>query len=479
MQLSLADRGHESQEYTLGRLATDWGNLLDKERVHVIKGLTACDLSKPPTRWIRDYAITELLGSGAFGQVYRARKQSPTQTFYAIKEVNTAQAMFGRTAEEREQSVGRILNEVNIIRHQMRHPNIVRYYKTFMHDERLYIVMEMLEGLSLTELIISLKDKREYFDESRIWHIFIQLIGALRYLHREKGILHRDLSANNIMIDEEDKVTITDFGLARQKQWDSSKMVSTVGTLVYSCPEIVQNIPCGEGVDIWALGCILYQICTYNLPFQAECILTVASRIVKGNYVPVGDVSPGRYSELIDKVIAVCLTPDPTHRPDIVDQSQSPEHACSSDMTRHGTRRIEKAPTIRISQTKLRPLEDPILGLVTVMQKFERLHRTPIVRDTNHHVLRQLVDSYRIRLFSAETSPLTIKYELLQLVKRTDSPVHCGLLPSNVELGGYGIQTSRPRLQEALEGLWTTQRCIFHVFKLCLSVTDFVKVDNS
>ncbi|KAA0190844.1 Kinase domain protein [Fasciolopsis buskii] len=429
---------------------------MDEERVHVVKSLITCDLTRPPTRWIRDYALIEPLGSGAFGQVYRARKQTPTQRFYAVKEINITQAMFGHTVQERDQSLGRILNEVNIIRHQMRHPNIVRYYKTFIHDEKLYIVMEMLEGLSLTDLIISMKDKQEYFEESRVWHIFTQLIVALRYLHREKCILHRDLSSNNIMVDEGDKVTITDFGLARQKQWDSSKMLSTVGTLVYSCPEIVQNIPYGEGVDVWALGCVLYQICTYNPPFQAECILTVASRIVKGEYVPVSVVSPGRYSEQIDKVISVCLTPDPTNRPDVVgvasyltdtllvelnttrvtaaqakrrlqelrdhfdpsisllsterisssratsadqlayrkrhDQLQSPKHISSIDRTELGSYFAKKHPTIQISQTKLRPLEDPILALVTVVQRLERLHQTPVVRDKHHQVLRQLID---------------------------------------------------------------------------------------
>ncbi|VDP80771.1 unnamed protein product [Echinostoma caproni] len=442
LEMHHKDRRNEtsdSDEIVLYGLAKSWSNLEDEERVHISKALSACDLSKSPKHYIREYAITELLGSGAFGQVYKARKQIPAQTVYAIKEVSTTQPMFGHTVQEREKSIGRILNEVNIIRQQMRHPNIVRYYKTFIHDEKLYIVMEMLDGLSLTELIGSMRDKGERFAESRVWHIFIQLVVALRYLHREKGILHRDLSANNIMLGEGDKVTITDFGLARQKQWDTFKMISTVGTLVYSCPEIVQNIPYGEGVDIWALGCILYQICTYTPPFQAECILTVASRIVKGVYTPVAEVCPGLYSPLMDEVIAVCLTPDPTKRPDILgvathltepilvelnaarltayqakcrlkefrDQfnpSCAMVHSGTVDQVRRnssfsglsgsGSPRTTSASTIRIAQTQLKPVEDPILGIVTIVRKFERLSRTPVVRNGHHQVLRQLIDKY-------------------------------------------------------------------------------------
>ncbi|KAF6773201.1 hypothetical protein AHF37_08317 [Paragonimus kellicotti] len=69
----------------------------------------------------------------------------------------------------------------------------------------LFIVMEMLEGLSLTELLNSMHEKKAYFEEHRIWRMFIQLVLALRYLHREKGIFHRDLSSNNIMVGEGDK----------------------------------------------------------------------------------------------------------------------------------------------------------------------------------------------------------------------------------------------------------------------------------
>ena len=135
--------------------------------------------------------------------------------------------MLGHTHEERSTSVGRILNEVNIIREQLRHPNVVRYYKCFqegkgLHPVRMsfitdcvpagdhvYIVMELLEGTSLSDHITSLAERGSRFTENRIWKIFLQLVLALRYLHKEKKVVHRDLSPSNLMLSDEDKLTIS------------------------------------------------------------------------------------------------------------------------------------------------------------------------------------------------------------------------------------------------------------------------------
>ncbi|KAH8851787.1 Serine/threonine-protein kinase Nek10 [Schistosoma japonicum] len=293
-------------------------SLHNEEYNELLNGIISCDVNRTPIHYIREYSVLELLGTGAYGKVFKASKNTIPHNNYAIKKVSTSQIFFGRNPNERQKCIDRILNEVNVIRQQLRHPNIVRYYKTFLDSDNLYIVMELLDGVSLTELLASFKEKSIHLVESRIWDIFIQLVLGLRYLHKEKKILHRDLSSNNIMIGEGYKVTITDFGLAHHKTLNSSEIKSTVGTLFYACPEMVQCIPYGEGADIWALGCILYQMCTFTSPFQGECILSTASRIVKGEYESVETKCPNQYSNLIDQVIQVCLKPDPIERPDII-----------------------------------------------------------------------------------------------------------------------------------------------------------------
>ncbi|XP_042332501.1 serine/threonine-protein kinase Nek10 isoform X4 [Sceloporus undulatus] len=177
--------------------------------------------------------------------------------------------------------------------------------------------MELIEGAPLGEHFHSLKEKQQHFTEERIWNIFIQLCLALRYLHKEKRIVHRDLTPNNIMLGDKDKVTITDFGLAKQKQ-ENSKLTSVVGTILYSCPEVVKSEPYGEKADVWAIGCVLYQMATLTPPFYSTNMLSLATKIVEAEYEP---VPYGTYSEKVSAIIKQCLIPDAENRPDIVEVS--------------------------------------------------------------------------------------------------------------------------------------------------------------
>uniref|UniRef100_A0A4W3J3X9 Protein kinase domain-containing protein n=2 Tax=Callorhinchus milii TaxID=7868 RepID=A0A4W3J3X9_CALMI len=107
-----------------------------------------------------------------------------------MKEVNLHNPAFGKDKKDRDNSVEKIVSELTIIREQLQHPNVVKYYKTFVENDRLYIVMELIEGAPLGEHFNSLKEKQQWFTEERIWNIFMQICLALRYLHKEKRIVH-------------------------------------------------------------------------------------------------------------------------------------------------------------------------------------------------------------------------------------------------------------------------------------------------
>ncbi|XP_068261137.1 serine/threonine-protein kinase Nek10 isoform X1 [Nyctibius grandis] len=292
-------------------------NLLKEDELkQIAESIESKNQNKAPTKHIGSYAILEHLGSGAFGSVYKVRKHNG-QNLLAMKEVNLHNPAFGKDKKDRDSSVKNIVSELTIIKEQLYHPNVVRYYRTFLENDRLYIVMELIEGVPLGEHFHSLKEKQQQFTEERIWHIFIQLCLALRYLHKDKRIVHRDLTPNNVMLGDKDKVTITDFGLAKQKQ-ENSKLTSVVGTILYSCPEVVKSEPYGEKADVWAAGCILYQMATLNPPFYSTNMLSLATKIVGAVYEPVPE---GLYSEKVSFTIKRCLTPDAEARPDIVEVS--------------------------------------------------------------------------------------------------------------------------------------------------------------
>uniref|UniRef100_UPI00398F423F serine/threonine-protein kinase Nek10 isoform X3 n=1 Tax=Pristiophorus japonicus TaxID=55135 RepID=UPI00398F423F len=311
------DVGHYARDiHAYVNLVTKLNSLPTDELKQITENIEGVNQNKAPTKFIGNYAILDYLGSGAFGNVFKVRKYSG-QNLLAMKEVNLHNPAFGKDKKDRDSSVEKIVSELTIIREQLHHPNVVKYYKTFVENDRLYIVMELIEGAPLGEHFNSLKEKQQEFTEERIWNIFIQICLALRYLHKEKRIVHRDLTPNNIMLGEQDKVTITDFGLAKQKQ-ENSKMTSVVGTILYSCPEIVKSEPYGEKADIWAAGCILYQMATLNPPFYSSNMLSLATKIVEAAYEPVPD---GLYSYKILETIKRCLTPDSEARPDVVEVS--------------------------------------------------------------------------------------------------------------------------------------------------------------
>ena len=295
------DVGHYKQDVGVYRvLAQQWRGLSReavKGTAEALEDINQGSGGVKETRVIRDWVVTELLGSGAFGSVYRVHKKRSAETVCAMKELNPAvdKDRFGTTPEEVSLSVGRVASEVEILS-RLEHPNIVNYYESFtLNNGLLYIVMELVEGASLLDLINSSAEKKQRMTEESVWEIFLQVVLALHYIHVEKGVVHRDITPSNILVEHDTRrVKLVDFGLAKadpgaggggaRGRRHTAVMQSAVGTMPYSCPEIIMHEPYGPKADVWSLGCVLYHMLALRAPFDCSNMLMMASAIVEGRY---------------------------------------------------------------------------------------------------------------------------------------------------------------------------------------------------
>jgi NIMA (never in mitosis gene a)-related kinase len=273
------------------QLAKELMSLSSDKRAFMINSVKEM-VDKDRVKTVRKYVVLgDAIGKGGFGTIYRCRREGGQDTQYALKEIPLREfgtLMTGSSADDAETH-----REVSLLQ-QIDHPNIVRYVESFTERDRdnggcscLYIVMELVEGTSLLELINSHAEKKQLIPERKIREIVVQILHALYYIHKKKSITHRDLTPSNILLRTEADVltketvlrpVLVDFGLARQRQSDHSVMASVVGTITYSCPEIIERRPYTDKADIWSLGVILYQLICLRNPFADSNPLQVLTR---------------------------------------------------------------------------------------------------------------------------------------------------------------------------------------------------------
>jgi serine/threonine protein kinase len=217
-----------------------------------------------------------------------------------------------------------IVSEVNILR-ELKHPNIVRYYDRIIDKKntKIFIIMEYCEGGDIGALIKRCKKNKEHIAEDVIWKIFTQLVLALHECHTNKGgkIMHRDLKPSNVFLDCENNVKLGDFGLSRMLSNESTFAYSHVGTPYYMSPEQIEENRYNEKSDIWSLGCFLYELATFNPPFEATNHLSLALKIKSGKVERIGS----RYSEELSRIIMWLLSTDQDRRPSCEDMLNIPQ----------------------------------------------------------------------------------------------------------------------------------------------------------
>ncbi|OXB73372.1 UNVERIFIED_CONTAM: hypothetical protein H355_017026 [Colinus virginianus] len=246
------------------------------------------------------YERIRVVGRGAFGIVHLCLRKAD-QKLVILKQIPVEQmSKDERLAAQNECQVLKLLS----------HPNVIEYYENFLEDKALMIAMEYAPGGTLAEFIH--KRCNSLLDEDTILHFFVQILLALHHVHT-KQILHRDLKTQNILLDKHRMIVkIGDFGISKILS-SKSKAYTVVGTPCYISPELCEGKPYNQKSDIWALGCVLYELTSLKRAFEAANLPALVLKIMSGTFAPISD----RYSPDLRQLILSMLNLDPSKRPQL------------------------------------------------------------------------------------------------------------------------------------------------------------------
>src|SRR5262247_3695874 len=255
--------------------------------------------------------ITALLGKGGMGEVYRAR-DTKLKRDVAIKILPNE---FSRDADR----VSRFQREAEVLA-SLNHPNIAGIYDVQEANDTRFLVLELVEGETLADRI-----HRGAIPADETLNIARHICEALEAAH-EKGIVHRDLKPANVKITPAGQVKVLDFGLAKALDTgpsnmtlsDSPTMLSEslsgmiVGTAGYMSPEQARGRPADQRSDVFAFGCVLFEMLTGQQAFQGEDVSDVLASVIKGNV----DLKllPANLNPRLNELVRRCLAKDRRHR---------------------------------------------------------------------------------------------------------------------------------------------------------------------
>ena len=245
------------------------------------------------------YEILEKIGSGGMSVVYKAKCHTLNRlvAIKVLKEEFASDENFVSKFKMEAQAAARLS-----------HPNIVNVYDVVDEENLHYIVMELIEGITLKNYI----EKKELLDSKEAIGIAIQVAQGIAAAH-EQHIIHRDIKPQNMIISKDGKVKVADFGIARAVSSQTVNSSAAVGSVHYISPEQARGGYCDERSDIYSFGITLYEMVTGRVPFEGDNTVAVALAHLEDPVVPPGDYNPQVYSGLED-IILKCTKKKPDRR---------------------------------------------------------------------------------------------------------------------------------------------------------------------
>eukprot|EP01066_Platyproteum_vivax_P000489 Platyproteum_vivax@DN10544_c0_g1_i1.p1 len=250
-----------------------------------------------------NYKKIREVGSGTFGKALLVKDMQGRQ--FIMKSIDISKM----SSKERKDAI----NEVKVLS-SLKHPYIISYRESFIDRGHLNIVMDYAEGGDLYTRIQKQKRMGKPFSEQQILRWFTQACLALKYLH-DKHILHRDLKSQNFFLTASGRLRMGDFGISKVLESTAAFAKTTIGTPYYLSPEICEEKPYSWSSDLWALGCILYEMAALKVPFDASNIRQLVEKITRG---PTPQI-PSSFSQPLRQMALDLLHRDSRKRPAAAD----------------------------------------------------------------------------------------------------------------------------------------------------------------
>ena len=246
------------------------------------------------------YEIHELVGVGGMAVVYRA--------YDTIDDRAVAVKILKDEFLGNEDFIRRFKNESKAIA-VLSHPNIVKVFDVSFGDRIQYIVEEYIDGITLKEYL----DQQKRIKWKEAIHFTVQILRALQHAH-EKGIVHRDIKPQNIMLLQDGTIKVTDFGIARFSRSETRTMTDkAIGSVHYIAPEQARGDLTDEKTDIYSVGVMLYEMLTGQLPFEADNAVSVAIMQLQTDPKPLRELNPS-IPEGLEEITLKAMQKNPERR---------------------------------------------------------------------------------------------------------------------------------------------------------------------
>lgn len=246
------------------------------------------------------YEIHELIGVGGMAWVYRA--------YDIIDDRTVAIKILKDEYLENQDFIRRFKNESKAIA-VLSHPNIVKVYDVSFGDRIQYIVEEYIDGITLKEYL----DQQRELKWKEAIHFTVQILRALEHAH-SKGIVHRDIKPQNIMLLQDGAIKVTDFGIARFSRSETRTMTDkAIGSVHYIAPEQARGDVTDDKADIYSVGVMLYEMLTGTLPFEADNAVSVAIMQLQADPRPPRDINPA-IPEGLEEITMKAMQKNPSQR---------------------------------------------------------------------------------------------------------------------------------------------------------------------